>query len=58
MQKPTITLAITGASGSIYGMHALKFLLENDYRVDLVLSDTARQATSPFALLHHRETAA
>ncbi|MDX1917796.1 MAG: flavin prenyltransferase UbiX [Candidatus Caenarcaniphilales bacterium] len=43
MQKQTITLAITGASGSIYGMHALKFLLEHDYQVDLVLSETARK---------------
>lgn len=36
-----IVLGITGASGAIYGMTILKFLLENNYRVDLVLSSNA-----------------
>lgn len=36
-----IVLGITGASGAIYGLTLLKFLLENDYKVDLVLSSNA-----------------
>ncbi|MEA5532684.1 flavin prenyltransferase UbiX [Crocosphaera sp. XPORK-15E] len=37
MTKPLI-LGISGASGLIYGVRALKFLLEADYEVDLVAS--------------------
>lgn len=39
-QKPII-LAITGASGSIYGIKLLEFLLANDYSVELIISDNA-----------------
>ncbi|MDX1921382.1 MAG: flavin prenyltransferase UbiX [Candidatus Caenarcaniphilales bacterium] len=38
--KP-ITIAITGASGSIYGFRTLEFLLSQGYTVDLVFSETA-----------------
>ena len=38
MNKKPIVLAITGASGSIYGFTLLKFFLANDFRVDLVIS--------------------
>ncbi|MBT6842785.1 MAG: UbiX family flavin prenyltransferase [Candidatus Melainabacteria bacterium] len=38
--KP-ITLAITGASGAAYGFALLKFFLNNNYKIDLVLSDNA-----------------
>ena len=37
MTKPLI-LGISGASGSIYAVRALKFLLEADYPIDLVAS--------------------
>jgi 4-hydroxy-3-polyprenylbenzoate decarboxylase len=40
LQKP-ITVAMTGASGSIYGLRLLEFLLTNDYLVDVILSETA-----------------
>ena len=36
-----ITVAITGASGSIYGFRLLQFLLENNYKVELVISKSA-----------------
>jgi flavin prenyltransferase len=38
--KP-ITVAITGASGFIYGLRLLQFLLNEDFKVDLILSKTA-----------------
>ena len=38
--KP-ITLAITGASGAAYGFALLKFFLNNNFKIDLVLSDNA-----------------
>ena len=38
--KP-IVLAITAASGIIYGIKILEFLLENEYRVDLIISQNA-----------------
>lgn len=38
--KP-ITVAITGASGSVYGIRLLEFLCSNDFAVDLILSETA-----------------
>lgn len=37
MTKPLI-LGITGASGLIYAVRALKFLLEADYAIELVAS--------------------
>lgn len=36
-----IIIAITGASGSIYGFRMLQFLLENNYKIELVLSHSA-----------------
>ncbi|HEY9638483.1 MAG TPA: flavin prenyltransferase UbiX [Coleofasciculaceae cyanobacterium] len=40
MNKPLI-LGITGASGLIYAVRALKFLLEADYAIELVASKSA-----------------
>jgi flavin prenyltransferase len=37
----SITLAITGASGSIYGLKSLEFLLASNFSVELILSATA-----------------
>ncbi|MBI3590119.1 MAG: UbiX family flavin prenyltransferase [Candidatus Melainabacteria bacterium] len=39
--KFPITIAITGASGTIYGIRILQFLLENNYKVELVISESA-----------------
>lgn len=39
--KLPITIAISGASGTIYGIRALQFLLENNYKVELVISESA-----------------
>ena len=36
-----IIVAICGASGTIYGLRALQFLLENNYKVELVVSESA-----------------
>lgn len=36
-----IVLAISGASGSVYGFRLLQFLLENNYKVEFVLSNSA-----------------
>ena len=36
-----IVIGVTGASGAIYGMTLIKFLVENNYKVDLVLSSQA-----------------
>ena len=36
-----ITVAISGASGTIYGLRILQFLLENNYKVDFVISESA-----------------
>jgi 4-hydroxy-3-polyprenylbenzoate decarboxylase len=38
-----IIVGITGASGAIYGITLVKFLLENNYSVDLVLSPHAEK---------------
>lgn len=36
-----IIIGITGASGTIYGINTVKFLLENNYKVELVISKSA-----------------
>ena len=36
-----IVLGITGASGFIYGLRLLEFFLENDFKVDLVISNNS-----------------
>jgi len=38
-----IILAISGASGSIYGLRLLQFLLEHKYGVELVISNSAKR---------------
>ena len=40
--KETVTLAVTGASGSGYFLHLLKALLDNECQVYLLLSDAAK----------------
>ena len=41
--KPaSITLAITGASGAMYGLRLLQVLLESDIKVNLLISNAAR----------------
>lgn len=39
---PTYTIGITGASGAIYAKQLLEFLIRNDNRIDLVISETAK----------------
>ena len=39
--KLPITIAISGASGTIYGIRTLQFLLENNYKVELIISESA-----------------
>ncbi len=41
--KLPIILAITGASGAVYGLGLLEFLLANDFQVELVYSENARE---------------
>ena len=41
MNNKPIILAITGASGTILGMKILEFLLKGDYRVELIISQSA-----------------
>ncbi len=36
-----VIVAISGASGTVYGMRLLHFLLENNYKVELVISESA-----------------
>jgi len=36
-----ITVAISGASGTVYGIRILQFLLENNYKVDFIISESA-----------------
>ena len=36
-----IIIAISGASGTIYGLRTLQFLLENNYKVELIISESA-----------------
>lgn len=40
-QKLPYVLGITGASGTIYGVRLLRFLLEQGHEVDLIFSDAA-----------------
>ena len=40
LENPII-VAISGASGTVYGMRLLQFLLENNYKVELVISGSA-----------------
>lgn len=40
-RKKPIILAITAASGIIYGMRTLGFLLENEYKIELIISQNA-----------------
>jgi 4-hydroxy-3-polyprenylbenzoate decarboxylase len=39
--KKAIVLGVSGASGMIYAVRSLKFLLNNHYNVDLVASKAA-----------------
>lgn len=39
--KEPVILAITAASGIIYGIRTLEFLLKNDYKVELIISSKA-----------------
>lgn len=45
MDNPNLSLpvivAISGASGTIYGIRLLQFLLENNYKVELIISKSA-----------------
>jgi len=41
MLQPPVVLAISGASGMIYALRCLKFLLETEYTVELVCSKAA-----------------
>ncbi len=36
-----LTVGISGASGNIYGLRLLQFLLENNYKINLVVSESA-----------------
>jgi len=36
-----IVIGISGASGTVYGLRTLEFLLQNNYKVDLVISESA-----------------
>ena len=44
--KLPLVIGISGASGTIYGMRLLQFLLENSYKVELVVSDGALKVAS------------
>lgn len=45
-------LAITGASGSVYGLRLLQYLAENGYPVELLISQAARQVMKEEMDLH------
>lgn len=47
-----IVLGITGASGAIYGYRILEFLLQNGYKVDLVLSDNSLKVAAAELSFH------
>ena len=40
--KPTITVAITGASGAAYALRLLELLVQHKQRVFILVSDAAR----------------
>jgi len=40
-KKEPVVLAITAASGIIYGVRTLEFLLKNEYKVELIISSKA-----------------
>jgi 4-hydroxy-3-polyprenylbenzoate decarboxylase len=42
----SVTVAITGASGSVYGIKLIKALLENDFNVNLVISSAGMDVLS------------
>ena len=42
MNQPPIVLAITGASGLVYGQRLLQVLLESKVGVHLTISDSAK----------------
>ena len=42
-RKPTIAVAVTGASGALYATRTLAALLERGYHVELVISDYGRR---------------
>jgi 4-hydroxy-3-polyprenylbenzoate decarboxylase len=42
MQKKKIIVAISGASGAIYAIRLIRFLLRENYAVDVVISDYGR----------------
>jgi 4-hydroxy-3-polyprenylbenzoate decarboxylase len=41
LENLPIVIGISGASGTVYGLRTLEFLLQNNYRVDLVISESA-----------------
>lgn len=41
-----IILAISGASGTVYGLRAIQFLLQNNYKVELVISQSASRVAA------------
>lgn len=41
-----VTVAITGASGSVYGVKLVKALLESEYKINLVISGTGMEILS------------
>ena len=43
--KLPIIVALSGASGTVYGMRTLQFLLTNNYKVDLVISESASRVS-------------
>lgn len=43
MQRLPVILGVTGASGAIYGVRLLQFFLDNDFPVELVYSENAKQ---------------
>jgi len=42
-QSPSIVVAVSGASGSVYVLRLLQVLLQARHRVDLIVSDAGRQ---------------
>ena len=50
--KLPVIVGITGASGTIYGIRLVQFLLENNYKVELVISDGAVKVASNELNLH------